>query len=313
MYEASRVKIVADSVSPSGCRITTFECEYPRYIHAEVMTHRAISRNGRSSRAEPLARVLARAKEDPVQPLVYMYDNTKMRSGEVMPFCGHVDVNEPDNKYVPRHLLDDGDLAHLAWHESRRNAIKSFEWMSEAGLHRQYATRILEPYLRIKMILTATDWANFFGLRLSPGVMPEFQQLVVRMGRLFLASVPTPLRPGEWHLPYITNEEKSAYNNTGSLIKASSARCARISYDSLDGKQKSIEEDVELYDTKLNVRPLHATPMEHPSQCLDDARRVRNFVGWGPWRACMDRDTITPDEFDLSARIEQYEGVDYIL
>ena len=43
-----KAKIIADSLSPQGKRITTFELEYCRFLHAEFMTHRAISKNSSS-------------------------------------------------------------------------------------------------------------------------------------------------------------------------------------------------------------------------------------------------------------------------
>jgi len=46
-------KIIQDSRSGSN-RITTFELEYPRFIHAELLTHRQFSRNSASSRAIPV-------------------------------------------------------------------------------------------------------------------------------------------------------------------------------------------------------------------------------------------------------------------
>lgn len=36
-YEA---KVILDSVGPNGARLTTFELSYPRFVHAELMTHR---------------------------------------------------------------------------------------------------------------------------------------------------------------------------------------------------------------------------------------------------------------------------------
>jgi len=50
---SSSVKVIADSISPEGKRITTLEARYWRGIHAELMTHRAFARNAASSRAIP--------------------------------------------------------------------------------------------------------------------------------------------------------------------------------------------------------------------------------------------------------------------
>ena len=42
------VKVIKDSISEKGDRLTTFELEFHRYILAEWNTHRAISKNASS-------------------------------------------------------------------------------------------------------------------------------------------------------------------------------------------------------------------------------------------------------------------------
>src|SRR3990167_551554 len=41
-------KILADSISPWNCRLTTFEVCYPRFVHSELMTHRMFCLTGDS-------------------------------------------------------------------------------------------------------------------------------------------------------------------------------------------------------------------------------------------------------------------------
>ena len=62
--------IVADSISPMGNRLTTFQLSYPRYIHGEMMTHRLFSRNAQSSRAVPVDKMI-QFNSDPMVPYVY--------------------------------------------------------------------------------------------------------------------------------------------------------------------------------------------------------------------------------------------------
>ena len=64
-------KIVADSVNPVGDRITTFVCTYPRFIHSEVMTHRAFSRNAASSRAIPVKKMIEAIGTNPAKPIFW--------------------------------------------------------------------------------------------------------------------------------------------------------------------------------------------------------------------------------------------------
>lgn len=51
--------VIADSASPQNIRLTTMHLRYPRFIHAELMTHRVFSRNARSSRAVPVEKLLS--------------------------------------------------------------------------------------------------------------------------------------------------------------------------------------------------------------------------------------------------------------
>lgn len=56
--DSIKVKIIKDSMSLDENRVTTFELEYPRYIHAQLLTHRVFSRNSASSRAIPIEKTL---------------------------------------------------------------------------------------------------------------------------------------------------------------------------------------------------------------------------------------------------------------
>ena len=65
-------KILADSrCAATGCRVTSFILTYPRFIHSEVMTHRAFSRNAASSRAIPVERMIRAVEEKTAMPLVW--------------------------------------------------------------------------------------------------------------------------------------------------------------------------------------------------------------------------------------------------
>jgi hypothetical protein len=79
MYEA---KIILDSVGPNAARLTTFELQYPRIVHAELMTHRVFSRNSASSRAIPTERLLERIERDPVLPVWWGKNQSGMQARE---------------------------------------------------------------------------------------------------------------------------------------------------------------------------------------------------------------------------------------
>jgi hypothetical protein len=61
-------KILADSISPDGVRLTSFELTYPRIIHAEMCRHRMHSRCVSSSRAIPIQRFITQVENDPYIP-----------------------------------------------------------------------------------------------------------------------------------------------------------------------------------------------------------------------------------------------------
>ena len=57
-------RVLLDSVSPGGVRLVTMEVRYPRFIHAEFMTHRMFSRNAGSSRALPIRKMIAAVRDE---------------------------------------------------------------------------------------------------------------------------------------------------------------------------------------------------------------------------------------------------------
>jgi len=70
MREGMFVKVIAASRHPeeSVNPLITIHARYPRFIHAELMTHRCFSRNARSSRAVPVQRLINEAEANPVIP-----------------------------------------------------------------------------------------------------------------------------------------------------------------------------------------------------------------------------------------------------
>src|SRR5690606_35372760 len=72
--------ILADSISPTGKRITTFQLRYPRFIHSELMTHRVFSRNASSSRAIPVAKMIAQVRNDPAMPIHWGANQSGMQA-----------------------------------------------------------------------------------------------------------------------------------------------------------------------------------------------------------------------------------------
>lgn len=61
-------RVIADSLSPDGVRITTVEATMPRIVLAEANTHRDRERNSASSRAIPIEKMIQRVVSDPFVP-----------------------------------------------------------------------------------------------------------------------------------------------------------------------------------------------------------------------------------------------------
>src|SRR4051794_284581 len=77
-------KVLADSVSPAGHRLTTLEATFPRFVLAEFNTHRVFSRNSASSRAIPVARQLRRVLDDPYVPIEFGSNKPGMQAGPAL-------------------------------------------------------------------------------------------------------------------------------------------------------------------------------------------------------------------------------------
>lgn len=265
-------KIVADSVAPNGCRLTTFELTYPRFIHSEVMTHRVFSRNAASSRAIPVKKIIEQVRNDPAMPIYYGKNQPGMQAKE--------ELSKPDIEKAQALIKSGAEMM-----------ASLVETLSELNLHKQTANRYLEPWFWMKTILTGTDFSNFFYLRLDPDAQPEFQALANKMYQTMHAQKPLPLKRGQWHLPYINAYEVPTYALENAL-KCSVARCARVSYLNHDGTQPNRDKDLELHD-KLFKQP-HASPFEHQATPLWFSwQRSGNFSGWRQYRKTLKHENHT--------------------
>lgn len=274
-----KAEIIADSQAPSGVRLTTFVLTYPRFIHAEFMTHRVFSRNASSSRAIPVKKQIEEIKNNPAIPLAFRKNQKGMQAGEV---------------------LEDQESAVATWLAARDAAVVQAEKMVELEIHKQYANRILEPFSHITVVVTATDWDNFFALRIHPAAQPEICELAAKMYELYEESNPKQLESGEWHLPFIQDEDwrklsgrKDIKNVKDTLLKRSVAKCARVSYKNHDGTNTTFEQDAQLYERLLGSSPIHASPAEHQAMAVADPNvRSGNFRGWIQYRKTLENENI---------------------
>jgi len=254
------VKMVADSISPNGRRISTMQLTYPRFIHSEFMTHRMFSRNASSSRAIPVSKMLSNVWNDPATPVHWGTNMPGMQAKEELrPF---------------RRLA-----ARVLWKVAGRTMCAVAWCMSKIGLHKQVANRLLEPWQHIHVVVTATEWGNFFALRCHPDAQPEFQELALLMHRVWSMSVPRKLKYGDWHLPYVTFAER-AQHSISEAIRVSAARCCRVSYMNHDGKKTTLDQDLGLYSKLVTADPPHMSPVEHQATPSPEDRFYFNLMGW---------------------------------
>lgn len=269
-------KIVADSIGPNGVRITTYVLTYPRFIHAELMTHRVFSRNASSSRAIPVKKQIQMVIDNPVIPLAFTKNKAGMQGGEAL-------TGEQEAAAV------------AAWLEGRDRAVESANKLADLEVHKQYANRILEPYAHITVVLTATEWDNWFALRCHYMAQPEICELAMQMYKLHQDNTPTQLEAGQWHLPFIQDDdwELDAISVSTLLIKRSVARCARVSYLNHDGTASTLDQDLALHDRLLGSAPVHASPAEHQAQATNDEHlRSGNLRGWVQYRKTIPGENI---------------------
>lgn len=250
--------VIAQTENPyTGVIVTTFELVYPRFIHAEFMTHRMFSRNASSSRAIPIERLIDEATVTPV----HWTKNEKGMVGK--------------ESFTPAEI----ECLKGQWEGAREKAIATAKNMSYLNVHKQVANRLLEPFSFIKVVCTATDWENFFKLRLAPDVEPHMNDLACAMRVAGAGSTP---KVATRHMPYC-DDLSADFENPWAI---SAARCARVSYNSHNGTKATTEADIKLYNSLREHG--HMTPLEHFCFAYDDKRYYANLNTWASHRYCIE-------------------------
>ncbi len=277
-------RVLLDSVSPAGVRLTTMEARYPRFIHSEVMTHRMFSRNAGSSRALPVRKMIDAVRSDPAMPISWGRNRAGMQAHELL---------EDDARA----------LAEAEWCLALEDALGHAERLARTNLHKQLVNRILEPFAWITVIISATEWANFFTQRTHEDAQPELKHLAELMLRAYRASEPRPLAFGDWHTPLILADEEAALP-LEERLKISVARSARVSYLTHDGARDHAK-DLELYERLVGGGANgHWSPFEHVATPLAPAGEWSgNFRGWQQYRKrfAQEHASAFPDETPVAA------------
>lgn len=253
-------KIVLDSVnSATGDRLTTFVICVPKFLVAQLNTHRSLSKNCASSRACPAKKIRQKVLENPVIPVYFGANQKGMQA------CSEL---TGVRKW----------LALQLWLKARYGAIAFHYVLEKIGLHKELTNRLLESWLYVEVIITGTEWRNFFLLRNHPDAQPEFGELARLMQEAYNGNKPNLLAPGEWHLPFVLEQEMGL--EITALKKHSTARCGRVSYFLPSGTVSTLEEDEQFVHRLSGSVPKHLSPFEHQSMALETSERVGNLVGW---------------------------------
>jgi len=333
-------KVITDSINQYGNRLRTLEIIFPRYILAELNTHRMLSKNSASSRAIPFNKMVQSVRDNPFIPYAWQKDHKGMQGTEYLDELSANDLDETWIKELTAKGLLRGfwgdDTEYNGDNSALYNAINSATNLNKHGVTKQLANRLLEPFMYHKVLISGTEWDNFFELRcpqyeLTAEESPIGDKSYYYSSRkdfikycsniidcenwtildwlkrnkgkadihmMFLAeaiydaineSIPKELKKGEWHLPYGDNIDENLlipiviennYTNPNintldevnkSIIKVSTARCARLSYQTLgDNPEINYEADLKLFNGLLIDKPIHASPAEHPSRVMTD-------------------------------------------
>lgn len=326
-------RILADSVSPDGNRLTTMEVVIPRPVLAEFNTHRMLSRNSASSRAIPVEKQIEFVLTDPYIPEKFGINQAGMQSAKFLEGSRHEDavhnVLIKRDRAVLGALEDlfgrDGVLEYISRNRQSRILLDGMEDEDRAavramlvdykafqkalrsdpdfikrlpasflGIHKQTLNRYLEPFLWQTIITSATEWVNFLNLRDHADAQHDIAEPARLMREALNASTPVELDYGQWHLPLVQEDEKHLVADDVELWKRiSSGRCARVSYLTHDGV-RDLAKDAELCDSL--IKGWHMSPLEHPATPVrpDYTGDTGNFVGWLQHRKEIQDEAVFP-------------------
>ena len=245
-------KVVCDSISEQGIRLTTFEIEYPRIVMSEFNTMRAISKNSSSSRAIPVSKMLEHTKNINLKPVYFGSKKSGMQAGDEL---------------SGQNLTD----AQAVWEGALINAVADAKLLDNIGVAKEVTNRLVEPFQLVKVVCTATDWDNFFNLRLHPDSDPNICMLAYKMYKAMEESKPYELKEGEYHLPYVNVgwngkgemcyfDEDFNFVELEQAIKLSAASCASVSYRT---EGMTLEKADKIFDMLIKAEVIHSSPFEH--------------------------------------------------
>lgn len=275
--------IVADSINTFGQRITTMILVYPRSVHSETMTHRMFTRNAASSRAIPYLKLRDGVVEDTFYPINYQRQHSGMQGSEYLSKEEAINADE-----IIRQM--------------RTRVISFCDELNILGVTKQVINRYLEPYQYYQVLVTATEWDNFIGLRSHPDAEIHIAELSDKVLEALNTSQPKELQPGDWHLPFgdtfdleILRKDALDLKLTVEELKiaVAIARCARVSYNNFNGSKNEYKKDYALFKKLFINQPIHASPSEHVAYAMSYMEYITNVRGELQVTASKDLKTLT--------------------
>lgn len=336
---AYECRVERDSITPAGRRLTSFVIAFPRVVLAEFATHRlnhdtwgyeettwcerttdtSVSKNSGSSRAIPLARMIQRVVDDPYVPERFSKNGVGMQGSGWLEGRDHklaeyqwLDARDNAVRAVCM-MLSQEDIELLCDKLTSRWA-RSLVFEQRCGyarpsvsVHKQDVNRLLEPWAWVTQIVTSSCWDNFFALRCDAAAAPAFQKIARMMYLARRKSTPRMLDYGQWHLPFVPEEEAAAFHwqppaipcpDVPDLLKFSAARCAWVSYENADRKGTP-EQMQKTYSRLMGAIPRHFSPVEHQATPMPESwgswwpHLVSNLRGWLQGRKLIHQECIT--------------------
>jgi len=259
------IHLLQENSTPSSSRLTTMQVEFPRYLLPELNTHRAFSRNSASSRARPFSLTMKDVMERPFIPNRWMKTHKGMQGSEYFT--------------LPKEIA----ILNNIYLEGRDKIVECAKKLNDMGVSKQHTNRLLEPYLMHSVLITATDWENFFALRANESAEIYIQDLAYTMMQAYNGSIPKNLKGGEWHIPFsdfmdierIKTMLKDGETIDSFKIKIATARAARLSYTNFGDESKyNYQKDVELHDRLVDEG--HWSPLEHSARAMNEQEIIVN-------------------------------------
>tara|TARA_R100000951_G_scaffold83290_1_gene71037 strand:- start:189 stop:1100 length:912 start_codon:yes stop_codon:yes gene_type:complete len=284
-------KIIKDSLNTeTGDRLTSWIWTYPRFIHSEVMTHRLFSRNAASSRAIPVKKQIAQV-EDGANWVLAQPDLANIDFA-ACPLAIPVDWGSNNPGMQSKAPLSESDRSRAVerWSKAALESVNQAHQLNDIGAHKQIVNRVLEPFVHMTVLVTSSNWGNFFSLRAHPDSQPEFQKLAYMCIDIYNDNVPAKLQSGDWHLPFEDNITEKM--NLDDIIRICIARAARTSYTTFNGDYDA-QKDFDLHDNLKSAG--HMSPFEHVAVALSKEdnflagmEQRGNFWGFQQYRKLID-------------------------